>query len=525
IQFKFDGGDGSKDIYLDNIYFWKNASAPIVPDVAAPVPTQAAENVLSIFSDAFTDLAGIDYNPNWGQSGFNSAAQVDIAGNNTLSYPNFNFQGFQLANSEDVSGFEFLHIDYYSANADALSAFIISSGPVETAFALNVPTTGWVSVDIPLASFSPVDLADLIQFKFDGGDGSKDIYLDNIYFWKNASAPIVPDVAAPTPTTPAEDVISIFSDAYTDVAGTDFNPNWGQAGFNTAAQVDIAGNNTLAYPNFNFQGFQLAGNQNVSEFQFLHIDYYSANADALSAFIISSGPVETAFALNVPTNGWNSVDIPLSAFAPVDLADIIQFKFDGGDGTKDIYLDNIYFYKSDGGGNTCPDPPAGDFITDGDFEANAGCWEFFAFQDGTSSTIVTNESNGGGTNSARIQTARASNPAIKQSRFGIGTIQPNTNYVVTFDIRSDTSDPLVASAVLNAFTFSEPAEGSADAAVQHFLVAGDPIVPDTWTTRTYTFTTAANVDGGVSLLIELVTGDVDGASGTVFIDNVTLRAQ
>jgi hypothetical protein len=46
---------------------------------------------------------------------------------------------------------------------------------------LMVPTEGWISLEIPLTDFSPVDLAKIIQFKFDG-DG--DIYLDNIYFHK-----------------------------------------------------------------------------------------------------------------------------------------------------------------------------------------------------------------------------------------------------------------------------------------------------------------------------------------------------
>jgi hypothetical protein len=42
----------------------------------------------------------------------------------------------------------------------------------------------------------------------------------------------------------------------------------------------------------------------------------------------------------VPTTGWTSIDIPLSAFAPVNLSDVIQLKFDGN---GDIWLDNIYF--------------------------------------------------------------------------------------------------------------------------------------------------------------------------------------
>jgi hypothetical protein len=505
------------NVYIDNVYFYK---IPTKPTTAAPTPTKLAENVLSVFSDAYTNVAGSDLNPNWGQSGFATSGPTLIAGNNTLAYTNFNYQGLQLGSAQNVSAYGFLHLDYYTINASALNVFLISP-PNETPYVLNVPTTGWNSVDIPLSAFNGVDLTKVLQFKFDGGTGS-DVYVDNIYFWKSPAPPTVPTVAAPTPTRPSADVLSIFSDAYTNVAGTDFNPNWGQSGFGTAGQISVAGNNTLAYPNFNYQGNQLGSTQDVSAYGFLHLDYYSVNASTLRVFLISP-PNETSFTLTVPTNGWSSVDIPLSAFAGVDLTKVLQFKYDGGDGTKNVYLDNIYFYKGGGGGGGCPTPPAGEFIVDGGFEANAGCWELFNFQAGTSATIVTNVNNGG-TNSARIKTAQGGNPGIKQTRFGVGTILPNTTYTVKFDIRADAADPVADGSIFNAFTFSERAEGSPDPATQHVLVQGDANVPSTWTTRTYTFTTAANVQGGLSLLIELVGGGPT-TKGTIFIDNVSLKKQ
>jgi hypothetical protein len=324
------------------------------------------------------------------------------------------------------------------------------------------------------------------------------------------------------PTTDSEGVLSIFSDTYTNVVGTEFFPDWGQS--TVVTQTPIAGNNTLHYANFNYQGVLVGGagnNIDVSAYGFIHIDYYSANGSALDFFLIGTNGVEKSSSLTLPTSGWSSADIPLSAFSGVDLSAIKEFKSDGGSG-GDIYLDNIYFYGTAGSGSNCPTPPAGEFIVDSGFEANAGCWELFA--NGGEVGIVTNVNNGG-SNSARIKTARRSNPGLKQTRYGAGVLQPNTAYVVKFDIRSDAADPLVASAVLNAFTFSESAEGSGGGAVQHILVGGDANVSSTWTTRTYTFTSAANIAGGASLLIELVTGDVEGASGTIFIDNVSFRAQ
>lgn len=334
------------NVFVDNVYFYR---LPVTPATAAPVPTRPAANVLSIFSDTYTNVAGTDFNPNWGQSTIST--QGPIAGNNTLHYANFNYQGTQLGASQNVSTYNFLHLDYYSTNTSQLRIFLISPGPVETPYTLTVPTAGWNSIDIPLSAFSPVNLGNIIQLKFDANGTSDfgDIYLDNIYFWK---IPPVPPVAAPTPAYPAANVISLFSDAYTNVAGTDFFPNWGQS--TQYAQVAIAGNNTLRYSSFNYEGIQFGSNQNVSTYQYLHVDYYTADATTLNIYLIcppgSAGgqaPWEKGYALTVPTaSGWNSVDIPLTYFTPiVALNNTFQLKFDGGTGGQTIYLDNILFRK------------------------------------------------------------------------------------------------------------------------------------------------------------------------------------
>jgi hypothetical protein len=75
---------------------------------------------------------------------------------------------------------DFLHIDYWTANSSAFRSFLISPGS-ETGIALPVPTSGWGSIDIPLTDFTAVNLMDVFQMKF---DGNGDIYLDNIYFYK-----------------------------------------------------------------------------------------------------------------------------------------------------------------------------------------------------------------------------------------------------------------------------------------------------------------------------------------------------
>ncbi len=77
--------------------------------------------------------------------------------------------------------------------------------------------------------------------------------------------------------------------------------------------------------------------------EYLHVDMWTADATSVNIFCISTGPVEFGYALPITPNEWVSYNIPLSAFTGVNMADVIQFKFDGGTGTQTIYLDNIYF--------------------------------------------------------------------------------------------------------------------------------------------------------------------------------------
>ena len=131
-------------------------------------------------------------------------------------------------------------------------------------------------------------------------------------------------------------------------------------------------------------------------------------------------------------------------------------------------------------------------------------------------TSVTDTENNGGTYSAKITSGQFNNPGIKQERFGIGTILPNTQYEVKFDTKVES---LIDGAIVQAFAFSESAvEG--DPAVKHALGTIN-VAPGSWNTNILTFTTAGNVTGGVSLLIEVVCGGAATCNGVVFIDNVS----
>ena len=314
------------------------------PVPSSPVPTDDAGTVLSIFSDAYTDVEGTDFNPNWGQ-----ATTVEVS--DVLTYTGLNYQGTAFAGAQNVTSYEYLHVDYYTTNSTALNFFLIGNG--ETSVALDVTNTGvWNSVNIPLSDYAgAVNLSNVIQFKV---DGNGDVVFDNLYFGGAAavvsgctnpeasnfdssaneddgSCIVVTIPASPVPTEDAATVLSVFSDAYTNLEGTDFNPGWGQA--TQVTQGDI-----LTYKNLNYQGTQFA-NQNVSAYTYLHVDYYVTESTGLNFFLIGGG--ETAVALDVTaTEQWVSVEIPLTDFTAVNLADVFQFKVDGN---GEVSFDNLYF--------------------------------------------------------------------------------------------------------------------------------------------------------------------------------------
>ncbi len=324
----------------------------------APIPTQDAANVISVFSDAYTNIAVDHYNGYWGGSTTQGQNDININGNQIINYKSLNYVGIEFhinvptvnASSmtnfhidiqvqEDINPGDFIRISLQDIGADDTFG-----GGDDSAGSITIPNTNltkgsWVSFDFKLSDFTGLNnKSNLGQIVLVSDATITDVLIDNMYFYE---VPTAPTVAAPTPTLPASDVISIFSDAYTDVAGSDFNPNWGQS--TVVTQELIAGNNTLKYTGLDYQGLQIGSAQDVTGMTHLHIDYFTTNSTALNAYLISSGPVEKAKALAVPTNsGWVSIEIPLADFSPVNLADIIQMKFDGN-GT--IFLDNIYFHK------------------------------------------------------------------------------------------------------------------------------------------------------------------------------------
>ena len=141
----------------------------------------------------------------------------------------------------------------------------------------------------------------------------------------------------------------IYSDA-ASVAGLD-TARTGARPAVVASEVTIAGNKSLKYVfGALYQGIDWSGSpQNVSTKTTLHLDFFSADITSVKVSIISDGK-ENAVTKAVTAGSWNAIDIDLAQYTVPDKTAIIQIKLEPNvAGT--LYVDNIYFHGTAGGGS------------------------------------------------------------------------------------------------------------------------------------------------------------------------------
>ena len=79
--------------------------------------------------------------------------------------------------------------------------------------------------------------------------------------------------------------MNYYSNAYAEIPGTDWNPNWGQT--TVATQILVAGNATRSMTNLNYQGAQFAAAQNVSTMNTLHLDLWTPDCTSFKVSLNS----------------------------------------------------------------------------------------------------------------------------------------------------------------------------------------------------------------------------------------------
>lgn len=417
-----------------------------VPTTNAPTPTHLQANVVSIFSDSYTNIA-TNMNPNWGQSGSVNPNFTVTPGNNILAYTNFNYQGTDVT-ATNLSAMEYLHVDVWS-NANPGSTILKVSpisnagGASEFLVTINHVQGQWYSVDIPKSAFTGMTWTNVYQMKFAAnGPGSTvpaDFYFDNIYFWKTAVDPsadatlsdlkvdgttipgfgstiqnynyelltgttVIPQITSVTTTNPSatyvitqatalpgsatvavtssnssvtntytinfvltgpstnaptppnratSDVISLFSDAYTNIPVTEWSTPWDDSNFQ---DIVLSGNNIKKINFGNFLGVQLANYVDATSMTHFHMDYYIEAGVNLVGKVLNpkwsnhaaqAGETSALLLTHLPTTtgSWVSIDVPLTSFGGAQSREALyQFLITSNLGS--VYVDNIYLHKN-----------------------------------------------------------------------------------------------------------------------------------------------------------------------------------
>jgi hypothetical protein len=170
-------------------------------------------------------------------------------------------------------------------------------------------------------------------------------------------------VPAPTPTRDPANVISVFSDTYSNIPVDFYNGFF--APFQTTlggAGLSINGDNIIQYTELNFVATEFKNpTVNASQMTHFHVDIqiresidpadfisielgdFGANA-AFGGGDDSSGRVQFS-STSLSSNQWISLDIPLASFGLTNRNNIAQIFFISDATISTILVDNMYFYK------------------------------------------------------------------------------------------------------------------------------------------------------------------------------------
>ncbi|MFO0362045.1 MAG: T9SS type A sorting domain-containing protein, partial [Flavobacteriales bacterium] len=365
-DFDLAGRTQENVIFFDKITYSAAQSNP-EPMTAAPTPTQDPADVISLFSDAYTNVAVDTWITPWSQSAY---ADVTIQGNPTKRYANLNFAGIEtIASQLDINEMTHFHVDVWSADFTLFAIKLVDFGAdggfgggddVEHQIDINAPAQQeWVSLDIPLSSFTGlVTQSNIAQYIIVAQpSGNATVWLDNMFFY-NGDVVVEPEPTepAPTPIQLQANVISMFSDAYTNVTVDTWATSWSAAAL---TDITIQGNPTKKYTNLDFVGVETVANTiDASGMEFFYLDMWSPNATFFAVKLVDfgadgafGGGDDTEHQINIENPAqeeWVSVNLPLSSFTGLASTEhLAQYIFVGQPtGATTVYVDNVFFYKT-----------------------------------------------------------------------------------------------------------------------------------------------------------------------------------
>ena len=357
----------SPTVYLDNIFFFRTELS--VPTEPAPTPVHAAEDVISLFSDAYDDVTVDTWSAEWDQA---DVEDVEIEGDGVKRYTNLVFAGIEFT-SETVDATDMNHFGMHVWTPDetADAAFRVklvdfgadgefggdddSEHEVTISSGDGLATGEWVRLDLALADFTGLAARENLAQLIISGDPTT-VFVDNVYFF--SAMPTAPTRPAPTPEDAAADVISLFSDAYTDATVDTWSAEWDQA---DVTDVEIAGDAAKKYTNLVFAGIEFTSSTlNVAGMTHFRMDIWTPDETSAAAFRVklvdfgadgaydggddSEHEVTIGAADGLVAGAWVRLDLPLADFTGLDETEHLAQLIISGD-PNTVYVDNIYFRR------------------------------------------------------------------------------------------------------------------------------------------------------------------------------------
>ena len=375
--------DPAQTVFYDNILFYRDPSTLNEPVTPAPTPTFDASNVVSLFSDAYTDVPVTLADPDFDRgtvtvvelSAGENIRRVDYAGGEG------NFAGitFEGSNSLDLTAFENVRIDVWAPVAAQIRVNLVDFGP-DNAFdggddssfeiTIDASTTPalsnreWVTIDLPLSSFTGLNArANISRIFLSVDDPAQTVFYDNILFYRPPNEPTAPP---PAPTFDAANVISLFSDAYTDVPLTLPDPDFDRG---TVSVVELSAGQNVRRVDYagggdNFAGitFEGANSLNLTDFDNVRVDVWAPVATQIRINLVDFGPdnafdggddsnfeitIDASTTPALSNREWVTIDLPLSSFTGLNArANISQIFLSVDDPAQTVFYDNIIFYQA-----------------------------------------------------------------------------------------------------------------------------------------------------------------------------------
>jgi len=176
----------------------------------------------------------------------------------------------------------------------------------------------------------------------------------------NVGRAVAPTEAAPAPTTPAADVIALFSDVYPMVPVDTWRTEWSNA---TLADIDIGTDHVKKYSNLVFAGIEFSEAEAIdaTTMTHIHVHVWLPEVTTLRLKLVDFGADgkfgggddrEHELSFDATTSpalvagAWVALDIPLDSFTTLTSRAHLSQLIISSSSMSTVYIDNVYFHRS-----------------------------------------------------------------------------------------------------------------------------------------------------------------------------------